>query len=320
MNSNQNKITVLRNSLKNGRNVTTEEALEILNSSRDFKVLRKLTKLTEFHKKGEIPLLYGVIVDTETTGLDHNKDAIIELGMVKFEYDPNSGIVTRIVNTFNELEQPPFPIPPESTAVNGITDAMVYGSRIDDTAVEHFVNDANIIIAHNAQFDRQFLEKRLPIFKELAWCCSLNQIPWLLEGLGSVKLDYLAFKFGFFYSAHRAEEDCLALLEILRQPLPKSGELTLKMLLSCSAKRRYKINATGAPFESKNKLKLRGYRWDGNNKVWNTTVIGDDNIKIEVAWLKQEIFNGKSPVLDFEILDALTIFSGRSGKQVSKAI
>lgn len=183
-----------------------------------------------------------------------------------------------------------------------------------------FLGGVSLVVAHNSKFDRKFLEKRLPIFESLRWGCSLEQIGWIKEGLGSSKLDYIAFKFGFFFDAHRAEEDCLALLEILQQRMPKSGELALKSLLDQSSLRSYKINATGAPFEAKDKLKSRGYKWDAEQRVWHTTVAGDDAIIAEVAWLKPEIYDGQNAALEFEVLDALTLFSTRPGKKVMKSI
>lgn len=47
----------------------------------------------------------GVLVDVETTGLDHSKDEIIELGMVAFTYD-DAGNVLRILDVFSMLRQP----------------------------------------------------------------------------------------------------------------------------------------------------------------------------------------------------------------------
>jgi DNA polymerase-3 subunit epsilon len=42
---------------------------------------------------------------------------------------------------------------------------MVAGQRIDEAAVSSFVDDAVIIIAHNASFDRKFTERYWPIFQ-----------------------------------------------------------------------------------------------------------------------------------------------------------
>src|SRR5690606_30337039 len=146
-----------------------------------------------------------------------------------------------------------------------------------------------------------FLEKRLPIFESLPWGCSLAQVDWSAEGIGSAKLEYIAYQYGYFYDAHRADVDCYALLEVLQQQLPKSGDIVLKSILNSLGQKSYTIFAIGSPFETKDVLKARSYRWDGDKKCWHITVTGDDAIKSEVAWLKSNIYGGKSAKVDIEV-------------------
>jgi DNA polymerase-3 subunit epsilon len=296
------------------------EAIQCLDAHPDFKVIRRILPRTTFRDGGGRPLSLGVVVDTETTGINHDKDAIIELGMVLFEYDPDTGSAYRILGSFDQLEDPGFPIPPESMAVHGITDEMVSGCRIDDAAVAQFLDGVSLVIAHNSKFDRVFLEKRLPVFASLPWGCSLVQVDWREEGIGSAKLDYIAYQYGFFYEAHRAEGDCYALLEILQQTLPKSGELVLKTILNSLAQKSYQLFALGSPFETKDVLKARGYRWDGEKKCWHHTVAGDEAIKAEVAWLKTHVYSGRSAKVEIEVHNCLSRFSNRIGNRAIREI
>lgn len=296
------------------------QAAQLLDAHPDFKIVRRIAPRTAFAECDGRALCRGVVVDTETTGINPDKEAIIELGMVLFEYDPENGNAYRVLASFDQLEDPGFPIPPDSTAVHGITDEMVAGKQIDDVAVEQFLDGVSLVIAHNSKFDRVFLEKRLPVFESLPWGCSLAQVNWSEEGIGSAKLDYIAYQYGFFYEAHRAEEDCYALLEILQQPLPKSGDLVLKAILNRVGQKSYQVFATGSPFETKDILKARGYRWDGDRKSWHTTVAGDDAIKAEVAWLKSEVYGGKKARVEIEVQNCLTRFSSRSGNRAVREI
>ena len=225
----------------------------------------------------------------------------------------------RILEIFDQLEDPGVPIPPASTAVHGITDDMVAGKQIDDERVAELVQGLDLVIAHNARFDRPFLEERLPVFKGLPWACSLQQVGWSAESMASAKLEYLAYRMGFFYDAHRAQTDCLALLELLQMPLPVSGRLALACLLDKAQDKDYRVYAVKAPYDSKDLLKARTYRWDPERRCWHRTLSGE-MMAAEIAWLKTHVYGGRPASLDFEAMDALCRFSMRVGKIFSREI
>ena len=102
----------------------------------DFRVLRRLDVTREWPALTGAGVSQAVVLDTETTGMDSTKDKVIELALVKFEYSRASGEIGRVLGVYDGLEDPGMPIPPESTAVHGITDAMVAGERLDEAAIE----------------------------------------------------------------------------------------------------------------------------------------------------------------------------------------
>lgn len=108
--------------------------------------LLTITEFTPISKKR------FVVVDTETTGLDHGDDAIIELAAVRVV----DGVIT---DTYQQLIDPERPIPYEATNVNNITDDMVKGQpKIYEAlpAFLTFVGD-DVAVAHNAPFDARFI-------------------------------------------------------------------------------------------------------------------------------------------------------------------
>jgi len=135
------------------------EALACLKNHVDYRVLMRLDP----EAVGGPALAAGTvrraaIVDTETTGMDPKTDQVLEIGIVVFEYAAETGQVGPVVGCLSALEDPGRPIPPESTAIHGITDDMVKGQRFDDAAVASLLDGVALVIAHNATFDRPFLE------------------------------------------------------------------------------------------------------------------------------------------------------------------
>lgn len=260
-----------------------------------------------------IKLAKGIVLDTETTGTGPD-DKLIELGMVLFEYDPGTGQVYRVLETFDELQDPGISIPEESTKIHGISDEMVKGKSVDLVKVKDLLGQSSLIIAHNAKFDRKFVEKTFPNlgFEQKPWACSFEQIAWTEEGLGSAKLEFLAYQFGFHYGAHRASNDCHALLEILQKALPISEEKALLKLLRNAALSELRLAALNSPFDRKDLLKNRRYRWDSDKKVWSISII-ETELENEIQWLKENVYGGREFQVELQEMDAFNRYSGRQG-------
>jgi DNA polymerase III subunit epsilon len=238
---------------------------DALSLSADYRVLRRLIPRQQYTPPVGQDIKSAVLLDTETTGLDPRKDEIIELGMVKFDYLPD-GRIAGVREVFSAFNEPSVPISAEITALTGITDEMVTGHRIEEAAVNAFVEDVVIVIAHNSGFDRKFSERSWPVFEHKAWACSATEVDWRKHGFDGVKLGYLLTGTGFFHQAHRAVDDCHALLEILDFQLPTTGAPALALLLETARRPTVRVWAEQSPFELKDTLKRRGYRWsDGSD-------------------------------------------------------
>jgi DNA polymerase-3 subunit epsilon len=181
----------------------------------------------------------------------------------------------------------------EITALTGITDEMVAGRSIDPAAVEAFIADAAIVIAHNARFDRPIAENDWPAFKGVDWACSLDEIPWRENGFEGTKLSYLLANAGLFADAHRASGDCCALLHILSSPFGAEGRSALATLLANARQATIRIFAVDSPFDRKDLLKTRGYRWsngtNGLRRCWWRDVAERD-LESEFAFLRASVF------------------------------
>jgi DNA polymerase-3 subunit epsilon len=301
--------------------LTPHDMAHALDQHPDYKVLRRLVTKHEFHPTapGQV-LQLGLVLDTETTGLNVEEDQVIELGMIVFEFDPVQGTIHRVREVFDELEDPGRPIPPETTAVHHITDDMVRGKRIDDDKVMALVQSASVVIAHNASFDRPFVEKRWPVFENKQWACSIRDIDWKGEGVSSAKLEFLLQTQGIFYEAHRAETDCWALLYLLSVVLPQSQQPAMLCLLESLNQPQIRLFATGSPFESKDLLKTRGYRWAPEIKCWWRSLSSDKALQEELDWLKRKVYVGKRASVEIETVGGLIRHSQRQGQKTAVLI
>lgn len=274
--------------------MNVSEAERLLSESPDHRVIRRVPESDRWSLapvRGETRR--GVLIDTETTGLDQETDEVIELALLPFEYERETGRVVSVDDAaaLSAFREPSFAIPPEATRLHGITNEMVKGKIIDPAQVKAIIDPAHLVIAHNAAFDRPMVEKHWPLFEEKHWACSFVDIDWKSEGIGSAKLDYLLYAHGWFHEGHRALSDALATLFLLTQALPQSKQLALAALLASARRPLRAVRAEETAFEQRAALKARGYRWDeGKGKRakawWNMTSDPD----AEVAWLRSEIY------------------------------
>jgi DNA polymerase-3 subunit epsilon len=163
-----------------------------------------------------------VVVDVETTGLVPAEATIIEIGAVRL----SGAQVTeaRVTGEFFSLVNPAIPIPPDITALTGITDAMVAAAPPAAAALGAFLAFARgaILVAHNAPFDLAFLTSGCRA-SGLAWpvaaVLDTAVLARLLLGPDQVPDCKLATLAGYFAvtttPCHRALADAQATGEVL---------------------------------------------------------------------------------------------------------
>lgn len=296
-----------------------EIAITALHATGEYQVLRKLNldRDNRFtHKKGLAGNL-GLCLDTETTGLDQQKDRIIELGIVAFEYDPLSSRIIRITERYNGFEDPGEPLASEIIEITGITDEMLAGQAFDDATVNRLAEQASLVIAHNAAFDRPFAEKRFPSFKTVPWACTVTQVDWQAERLQARSLEYLLYKFGWCINAHRALDDAEGVLGLLLERLPASERPVFATLLENSAAAITRLYAVNAPFDKKDLLKQRGYRWSdgssGTPRSWWIS-IPESREQEECGFLAKEVYpGGRIDSVEIRRVSPVDRFSIREG-------
>lgn len=227
----------------------------------------------------------GVIVDLETTGLDSEKDRIIEIGVLEFMLEEGQEPI--ITEMYGACEDPGFALTPEIIELTGLTDASLKGRRIDWQHVQNMLGRASVIIAHNAAFDRGFLLRRPELDLTGAhWACSQKHIDWRGKKHRCRSLNHLAADYGFVNPfAHRALFDTATTFRLIKPHLIE--------MIGRSYEREVVIEALGAAFEVKDKLRERGYSWDAQVRVWTKQVF-ESELELERGFLAIDIYGGNA--------------------------
>ncbi|BCH62482.1 DNA polymerase III subunit epsilon (plasmid) [Agrobacterium vitis] len=272
--------------------MSEEEMVRHLSDTGRYRILTKLMPREVVPFPRPEFQLKGIILDTETTGLNWRKDEIIEIGLIAFTFDSN-GNIGDVTEVYGGLQQPSVSIPADITRLTDITDEMVAGQSIDMAAVQALIEPADLVIAHNAGFDRPFCEMLSQMFAGKAWACSNAEIDWSSRGYEGTKLGYLIGQAGFFHEGHRAVDDCFALLEVLARDNDGTASIVFAELYQASQRSRVRILAENSPFDMKDHLKARGYRWsdgsDGRPKSWWIEV-DEQALDEELSYLRTEIY------------------------------
>lgn len=148
-----------------------------------------------------------IAFDLETTGFLPGVEQITEIGAVRF-------INGRAEARFATLVNPRKAIPLDAQKVTGITNEMVQDKPVIEDLLEAFAEFCgdDIIVAHNAPFDVQFLTADIKKYESAAprgiVLDTFAMAKKIIPGLANYKLGTLVQHFGIESTDfHRAEED-----------------------------------------------------------------------------------------------------------------
>lgn len=254
----------------------------------EYRILRRLN-IDEGHTGEGDPTAnsVGIALDVETTGLRGADERVIELAVRRFRFDAN-GVITEIGRAYTWREDPGRPLDPDIVRLTGLTDSDLVGHMIDTAMAESIIGKADLVVAHNAAFDRGHVDARLPGIRGLPWACSCREVDWPARGFDGRGLAWLLAQAGFFHAGHRAANDVDALIAMLRQR-DREGRTVLGELVDSASKPSWIVRAVGAHFDVKDQLKARGYRWDAAGSVWFKEVRDPEKMG-EEFWLAANVY------------------------------
>lgn len=208
-----------------------------------------------------------LIIDTETSGLPPD-GKVIEVGAIF--YRVGLGVINQLSFLLPGDENP-------AEKINGISPAAMRSADPDEVSmfceiVERWGGAADYVTAHNAEFDREMLE-RSPIDIRSQWLCTCYDFTWPKQTKSGDNLVSLALAHGIgVSSAHRALTDC----QLLAALFDRVGDALPGLIEKAAMPRRWYYAAVS--YENRQLAKDAGFRWDRPSKRWIKR-LSDDELK-----------------------------------------
>jgi DNA polymerase-3 subunit epsilon len=198
---------------------------------------------------------YAALLDLETTGLDSSVDRVIEVGVCLYDLElgcPLESYAALIRSPDNGAEK-----------INRIPVAALVDARHAIEVwrtVSMFAYSADVIAAHNAEFDRSFVQAA-GVDLQKPWVCTMADFPW--DG-GLRKLVEIALHHGLgVATAHRAMSDVELMARILTRLHEMGNSLPELFLRAARPKKRFVAMVS---YEMREVAKRVGFAWNG--KEW----------------------------------------------------
>lgn len=205
-----------------------------------------------------------LILDTETTDFEPSKGSLIEIGAVLWSIQHRS-----IVEVYSGLS---YATENPAESANGIPAALLREcDPVHPLApvmlVDQMTDRAAFIVAHNAAFDRRWVEPAgFDRLNGLPWVCTIEDIEWPRPSSGrSLTAIALAHSVAVV-SAHRAIHDCLLLARLFEAVSDIGARLDAALDHAMLPKAEI---LSLAPYEDREVVKAHGFHWDPARKVWH---------------------------------------------------
>jgi len=217
----------------------------------------------------QVPVDKILIVDLETTGLDPGLDDVIEIGAILYSLKYGS-IITQFSTLFptrkdiNNAYQTNF-IPIELANSNNV--------QLVQCSIDYFsilVNQAEFIVAHNAEFDKKWFELNNTFLPKIEkhWVCTFADLIWDKNSKPTSLINTALNYDVAITNAHRALSDCSLIASLFNRLFERN------ILLSTFTKalaRSYESSLTiyaNVDYNNRNLAKEFGFFWDNPSRKW----------------------------------------------------
>lgn len=259
-------------------------------------------------------LMRVVVLDSETTGVCAERDELICVALTAVEIERFGGRIVRELGSYFGQQEPQHEMSIEAEEITGLSKSLLCGQRFHLERIEALLDQCELVISHNAAFDRPFIERSLPQFARLPWACSLAEIDWFgAEGQENASLNHL-FALHGWRSNGTAESDCSQLARLLAIPLPVTPWNGYTQLVDAAEAVEHQLSLPDPDASYHAALVTAGYVRDETSRRWWKRLCNERGPERELAQLTASLTGSGTHRLQWEVVDARTRFSGRSGE------
>ena len=210
------------------------------------------------------------IFDSETTSMDPTTGVAIEVAAVSYSVKHHA-----VVEAFSRVMETADTNPLEH--INHIPSGILrlgYGKPMDAwTCIQNVAAGCEAILAHNSDFDRQWVPKLSVNFLATPWIDTLA-IDWPKQSRPGSSLINLALDHGLgVVDPHRALQDCLLLARLLTRVAELGHDV--ETILAKGLRPRGTVEAI-VSYEDRDKAKEHGFHWDQKTKKWTRSMFFAD--------------------------------------------
>lgn len=214
----------------------------------------------------DAPMRRALFLDTETTGLDASVDRVVEVAVILFDLELGCPIESyaSLIQASGNAAESANGIPPAALA--DANHAIEVWRRVAEVAAK-----ADVIAAHNAEFDRSFLRAAgIASVADRPFVCTMSDFDWG----GSRKLVEIALNHGVgVASIHRALADVDTMARLFARVRERGGDLPALFRRAARPKKRFVAMVS---YEARETAKQNGFMWDPQRREWYRNLPEED--------------------------------------------
>jgi len=255
--------------------------------------IKNINKIPEIglspSSKDDLAVIFCSIV---TTSLNNKEGDVLRVNL-KLSYINKDGNFSKVRKTISFFEDPKRELSIEESKFLDFSIEEKNGSTIDWNLVNNLLNSADLVISHNASFVKPWIAKHIENLDTI-WGCSMEQANWEKDNFPSRSLPVLSVFSGLFYDQKDSALSLDALVHVL-----VNNNATKDLIIQAKSP-DLQLFAANAPFESKDILKERRYRWNPDVGCWWLAVKDKEHGKVESEWLVNNFPKTEPQIFEIE--------------------